>query len=121
MLPLVVSAEPAAVVAQAGSTLLGLLNFIEGVQYWVKDKSGVYRRVNRAFLLNYSRDASPESVPGKTDYDLSPKHLAEQFRLADAQILEGSTIVNRLELFGRFDHAAAWCLTTRLQVWSSNG
>jgi hypothetical protein len=121
MLPLVVSAEPAAAVAQAGSTLLGLLNFIEGVQYWVKDKSGVYCWVNRAFLLSYSRDASPESVLGKTDYDLSPKHLAEQFRLDDAQVREGSTILNRLELAGHFDHAAAWCLTTKLPVRSANG
>lgn len=66
-------------------------------------------------------DASPESVLGKTDYDLSPKHLAEQFRLDDAQVLEGSTILNRLDLVGRFDHAAAWCLTTKLPVRSANG
>jgi hypothetical protein len=121
MLPHVAPAEPTAVVAQAGSTLLGLLNFIEGVQCWVKDKSGVYCWVNRAFLLNYSMDASPESVLGKTDYDLSPKHLAEQFRLDDAQVLEGSTILNRLELVGRFDHAAAWCLTTKLPVRGADG
>jgi hypothetical protein len=66
-------------------------------------------------------DASPESVLGKTDYDLSPKHLAEQFRLDDAQVLEGSTILNRLDLVGRFDYAAAWCLTTKLPVRSANG
>jgi AraC-like DNA-binding protein len=121
MPPTISSAESAALVAQAGATLLGLLNFIEGVQCWVKDRQGVYRWVNRAFLLNYSMDASPEMVVGKTDYELSPKHLAEQFRLDDAQVLEGAAILNRLELVGRFDHVSNWCLTTKLPVRHSDG
>jgi AraC-like DNA-binding protein len=121
MPPPFTSAELAAVVAQAGSTLLGLLNFIEGVQCWVKDRDGVYCWVNRAFLLNYSLDASPETVIGKTDYDLSPKHLADQFRLDDSHVLQGAPILNRLELVGRFDHASNWCLTTKLPVRRADG
>ena len=121
MHPPIASAESAAVVAQAGSTLLGLLNFIEGVQCWVKDREGVYRWVNRAFLLNYSMVAGPETVIGRTDYDLSPKHLAEQFRLDDTQVLEGESILNRLELVGRFDHVSNWCLTTKLPVRRADG
>jgi AraC-like DNA-binding protein len=104
------------VVAHAGSALLSLFNSVEGIQCWVKDRNGFYCWVNRAFLLNYSTEAHPETVLGKTDYDLSPKHLAEQFRLDDAQVLEGDAILNRLELVGRFDHAATWCLTTKLPV-----
>lgn len=115
------SADCAAVVAQAGSTLLCLLDQIEGVQCWVKDRSGVYCWVNRAFLLNYSTEAKPETVIGKTDYDLSPSHLAEQFRIDDAQVLDGETILNRLELVGRFDHASAWCITTKLPVRRADG
>ena len=121
MPPTVVPPETALLVAQAASTLLGLFNFIEGVQCWVKDRDGVYCWVNRAFLLNYSLDASPESVLGKTDYDLSPKHLAEQFRLDDSQVLDGDPILNRLELVGRFDHASNWCLTTKLPVRRADG
>lgn len=113
--------EPAAVVAQAGSTVFGLLNFIEGVQCWVKDSNGIYCWVNRAFLLNYSLDATPERVIGKSDYDLSPRHLAEQFRLDDAHVLEGEPILNRLELVGRFDHVSHWCLTTKLPVRNGDG
>ncbi len=115
------TAEDSALVAQAGFTLLGLLNFIEGVQCWVKDRDGIYRWVNRAFLLNYSLDATPERVIGKSDYDLSPKHLAEQFRLDDAQVLEGDPILNRLELVGRFDHLSHWCVTTKLPVRREDG
>jgi AraC-like DNA-binding protein len=87
----------------------------------VKDKNGVYCWVNRAFLLNYSTEANPETVLGKTDYDLSPSHLAEQFRLDDAQVLEGETILNRLELVGRFDHVSTWCITTKLPVRLTDG
>jgi AraC-like DNA-binding protein len=121
MPPLNPDAVSSAVVAQAGSTLLALLNFVEGVQCWVKDRNGVYCWVNRAFLLNYSLDASPDAVLGKTDYDLSPKHLADQFRLDDAQVIEGDSILNRLELVGRFDHVSHWCLTTKLPVRQLDG
>jgi AraC-like DNA-binding protein len=108
-------------VAEAGSTLLVLLNFVEGVQCWVKDRNGVYCWVNRAFLLNYSMDTSPDAVVGKTDYDLSPKHLADQFRLDDSQVIEGESILNRLELVGRFDHISNWCLTTKIPVRLGDG
>lgn len=112
---------PAAVVAQAGYTLLSLLDFVEGVQCWVKDSMGVYCWVNRAFLLNYSLDDSVNAVLGKTDYDLSPKHLAEQFCLDDLQVIAGQSIKNRLELVGRFDHVSNWCLTTKLPVRLNDG
>ena len=46
--------------------------------------------VNRAFLINYTIDHGGErtsldsrDVLGKTDYDLSPAFLADQFRLDD--------------------------------------
>ena len=121
MSPFNAAAASSEIVAQAGSTLLALLNFVEGVQCWVKDRNGVYCWVNRAFLLNYSMDARPEAVVGKTDYDLSPRHLADQFRLDDSQVIEGESILNRLELVGRFDHISNWCLTTKLPVRIGDG
>ena len=113
--------ESTSVVSLAAPTLFKLLDFIEGVQGWVKDRNGVYCWVNRAFLLNYSLDSTPEVVIGKTDYDLSPRHLAEQFRLDDAEVLEGNGIINRLELVGRFDHVSHWCVTTKIPVHGTNG
>ena len=121
MPPLSEPADTAALMEQAGSTLFGLLHFLEGVQCWVKDRNGIYLWVNRSFLLNYSLDATPERVIGKSDYDLSPKHLAEQFRLDDAQVLEGNAIFDRLELVGRFDHVSLWCVTTKLPVKGTDG
>jgi AraC-like DNA-binding protein len=121
MSPLNAASASTALVARAGSTLLALLDFVEGVQSWIKDRNGVYCWVNRAFLLNYSVDACLDSVVGKTDYDLSPRHLADQFRLDDSQVIDGGSIINRLELVGRFDHISNWCLTTKLPVRIDDG
>jgi AraC-like DNA-binding protein len=98
-----------------------LFDHVEGVQCWIKDLRGVYRWVNRAFLLNYSLDGEAECVVGRTDYDLSPRHLAEQFQLDDQRVVEGETIVDRLELVGRFDHVSAWCRTTKLPIRDGHG
>ena len=104
-----------------GEVLLELFNFVPDVQCWIKDIRGVYRWANRAFLLNYSMDGTQDLVVGKTDYELSPKHLADQYRLDDERVLAGTSIFGRLELVGRFDHLSSWCLTTKLPVRNAHG
>jgi len=113
--------------SQTARSLLGpaaafvaLLDRIEGVQFWVKDCEGRYRAMNRACLLNYSL-ASFTEAKGKTDFDLSPAHLATQFRLDDERVLQGASIVNRVELVGRFDHTAVWCVTDKVPLCDARG
>ena len=68
-------------------SLASLFDCVEDVLVWVKDPDGRYRWVNRAFLINFAMDdrngsgpaAVPQDVIGKTDYDLSPAFLADQF------------------------------------------
>jgi len=96
-------------------SLCRLFDFLPGVQFWIKDSAGCYRWVNRGFLLNYSLDR-PEDVLGKTDYDLSPPYLADQFRTDDELVLAGHVVLDRVELVGRFDHTACWCITDKLPV-----
>lgn len=100
--------------------LCGLFDFIEDLQFWIKDRTGRYRRVNRGFLLNYSLER-PAQVIGKTDHDLSPAHLADQFQLDDERVLAGHAIINRVELVGRFDHTASWSLTTKVPLRDGRG
>ena len=90
----------------------GLLDQIEGVQCWIKDREGRYAWVNRGFLLNYALERT-EQVVGRTDHDLSPPHLADQYRLDDDHALGGGTVDGRIELVGRFDRTAVWSLTTK--------
>lgn len=113
--------------AQTARSLLGpaaafvaLFDCIEGVQFWVKDREGRYRAMNRACLLDYSLMSFAEAE-GKTDFDLSPAHIATQFRLDDERVLKGVTIVNRVELVGRFDHTAVWCVTDKVPLRDVRG
>jgi len=66
--------------------LAALFDCVDDVLVWVKDRDGRYCWINRAFLINFSLDdrrgrTSPDAqdVLGKTDYDLSPVFLADQF------------------------------------------
>lgn len=98
----------------------GLLDQIEGVQCWIKDREGRYCWVNRGFLLNYAL-ARVEDVVGRTDHDLSPPHLADQYRADDERVLEGKPVDGRIELVGRFDRTAAWSLTTKKPLRDGRG
>jgi hypothetical protein len=100
--------------------LAGLLDQIEGVQCWIKDRVGRYAWVNRGFLLNYAVERV-EQVVGYTDHDLSPAHLADQYRLDDERALAGQPVDGRIELVGRFDRTAVWSLTTKKPLRDSRG
>ena len=80
-----------------------------GVQCWIKDREGRYRWVNRGFLLNYALERV-EEVIGRTDHDLSPPHLADQYRVDDDRVLGGKPVDGRIELVGHFDRTAAWSM-----------
>jgi PAS domain S-box-containing protein len=53
---------------------------------WLKDREGRYQLINRECeqLFRISR----EQVKGKTDYDLFPKHIADDFRANDLSVAE---------------------------------
>jgi len=97
-----------------------LFDCLEKTQFWIKDKSGIYRKVNRTFQLNYSL-SSPEVAIGLSDFDLSPPWLAEAFVADDHRVLAGERIINRIELVAGFDHAARWNRTTKIPVRNRNG
>jgi AraC-like DNA-binding protein len=108
--------------------LAGLFDFLEDVLAWVKDRHGRYLWVNRAFLINYSLEHSSlngeiceQQILGKTDYDLSPAFLADQFRLDDEYALAGNRIVNRIERVGKFEGNAGWNVTNKIPVFDARG
>ena len=108
--------------------LTELFDFLEDVLAWVKDRDGRYLWVNRAFLVNYSLEhpdcdgqVAESQVLGKTDYDLSPAFLADQFRLDDEHVLAGNRIINRIERVGEFEGAFGWNVTNKIPVYDSKG
>ena len=101
-------------------TICELFEYLDDLQFWIKDLHGRYLWVNRCFLLNYALERR-EQVLGKTDFDLSLPHLADQYRLDDQRVLEGEIISGRIELVGRFDHSADWSITHKLPLRDVRG
>lgn len=109
--------QPSGTVA---SGIAGLLDMLDGVQCWIKDRDGRYCWVNRGFLHNYALERL-EEVVGRTDHDLSPAHLADQYRLDDERVLRGEPVDRRIELVGSFDRTAAWSQTTKQPLRDGRG
>src|SRR5271165_7077396 len=108
--------------------LAALFDCLEDVQVWVKNPDGRYCWVNRAFLVNYSMgrnesdaNAHSDDILGKTDYDLSPTFLADQFRVDDELVLTGKRIANRIELVGQPDGRAVWHVTNKIPLFDATG
>ena len=105
--------------------LAELFDCLDEVLVWVKDRDGRYRWVNRAFLISYAMNREPgvesEDLLGKTDYDLSPTFLADQFRQDDEYVLTGKRIVNRIELVGQPDGLTVWNVTNKIPLVDATG
>jgi AraC-like DNA-binding protein len=108
--------------------LAELFDCVEDALVWVKDRDGRYCWVNRAFLINYEMDGHErqsnggmEDIIGKTDYELSPAFLADQFRLDDEQVLAGKRIVNRIEMVGQPDGQTIWNVTNKIPLLDASG
>lgn len=108
--------------------LAELFNCLEEVVVWIKDRDGRYSWINRAFWLNYAIDGRqgkasdrPTDIIGKTDYDLSPAFLADQYRLDDEYVLAGNRIINRIELVTQPDGTQGWNVTNKIPFFDADG
>jgi transcriptional regulator GlxA family with amidase domain len=105
-----------------------LLDALTDVLAWVKDRQGRYLWVNRAFLIQYALDhpggkdfVTLENILGKTDYDLSPAFLADQFRHDDDRALAGRRVINRIERVGESQGTTVWNITDKVPVVDAKG
>jgi AraC-like DNA-binding protein len=112
--------RPAVVLSTEARQIAELFESLEDVQFWIKNRAHRYLHVNRAFLLNYDLPEISQ-VLGKSDYDLSPAFLADQFVSDDEQVLAGHRVVNRIELVGGADQAPHWNVTNKLPVRDAKG
>jgi AraC-like DNA-binding protein len=114
----------------AHSNLFGLVelfDFLDDALVWLKDRDGRYIWVNRAFKIRYalehsSREENAEGeILGKTDYELSPAFLADQFRLDDEFVLSGKKLINRIERVGEWNGPVFWNVTNKLPLYDGKG
>lgn len=100
--------------------IVELFDYLEDAPVWVKDVAGSYQWVNVSFLLNFGLKTRREVI-GHNDYDLCGEALANQYRIDDERVLRGERILSRVELVGRFDHTARWCVTSKIPLHNARG
>ncbi len=100
--------------------VIELFDYLEDTPLWMKDEAGHYEWVNVSFLLNFGVKTRAEII-GRTDYDFCSEVLANQYRIDDERVLRGERILSRVELVGRFDHTARWCVTSKVPLRDAPG
>jgi signal transduction histidine kinase len=68
-----------------------------------------------ADLKNLRCQTEAEAI-GKSDFDLFPKEIAEQFWAADQKVLHGEPVINREEHFFDEEGRKRWLLTSKLPL-----
>ena len=100
--------------------VIELFDYLEDTPLWMKDEAGHYEWANVAFLLNFGVKSRAEII-GRTDYDFCTEVLANQYRIDDERVLRGERILSRVELVGRFNHTARWCVTSKVPLRDVKG
>jgi AraC-like DNA-binding protein len=100
--------------------VIELFDYLEDTPLWMKDEAGHYEWANVSFLLNFGVKTRAEII-GRTDYDFCTEVLANQYRIDDERVLRGERILSRVELVGRFDHTARWCVTSKVPLRDLKG
>jgi AraC-like DNA-binding protein len=100
--------------------VIELFDYLEDTPLWIKDEAGHYEWVNVSFLLNFGVKTRAEII-GRTDYDFCGEVLSNQYRMDDERVLRGERILSRVELVGRFDHTARWCVTSKVPLRDAQG
>jgi AraC-like DNA-binding protein len=100
--------------------VIELFDYLEDTPLWMKDEAGHYEWANVALLLNFGVKTRAEII-GRTDYDFCSEVLANQYRIDDERVLRGERILSRVELVGRFNHTARWCVTSKVPLRDAKG
>ncbi len=102
--------------------ILELFDQLNDVRAWIKDREGRICWVNRTTLLLFSPDdPAGGGILGKTDYDIFPVFLADQFQLDDEYVLAGHRIVDRIEANRLPDGTTVWHVTNKVPVLGRDG
>jgi PAS domain S-box-containing protein len=87
---------------------------------YAKDAAGRKTMANPADLKNLRCQTEAEAV-GKSDFDLFPKEIAEQFWADDQKVIQGEPVINREEYFLNDEGEKRWLLTSKLPLRDPTG
>jgi PAS domain S-box-containing protein len=87
---------------------------------YAKDAAGRKTMANPADLKNLRCQTEAEAI-GKSDFDLFPKEVAEQFWADDQRVIQGEPVINREEYFLNDAGEKRWLLTSKLPLRDQTG
>lgn len=87
---------------------------------YAKDAKGRKILANPAELKNLRR-ASEAEVIGKSDFDLFPREVAENFHADDLKVLRGQPVINREEYMLSEAGEKRWLMTSKLPLYDQAG
>ncbi|MFK5922226.1 MAG: AraC family transcriptional regulator [Verrucomicrobiota bacterium] len=103
------------------SQILDALEMIPGAMFMIKDLDSCYVYMSRA-LREAIHIQEGQQVVGKTDFDLFPKIVAQNFRENDLQVFEkGRPLVNEIHAAMFFRHAPIWSISSKYPLRDREG
>jgi PAS domain S-box-containing protein len=87
---------------------------------WVKDLEGRFIAVNRVLAREFGF-ADVADVVGKTDFDVSPRDMAEAYRAADREVMASGESKRIEEIYRRVDNREAWVETVKTALRDPDG
>jgi PAS domain S-box-containing protein len=102
----------------AEQPLRALLDSIDDLA-WIKDTQCRFIHVNRKFGEVFG--VAPETLVGKTDYDLSPPAVAAQYQADDRLVMQSRLASRQEESIARPRGEVGWSETVKLPVFNAQG
>lgn len=101
--------------------ILDVLERIPGARFMIKDLDSRYVYMSRALRESIHLGESGEVV-GKTDFDLFPRLVAQNFRDNDLQVFRhGKALVGELHAALFFGHAPIWAISSKYPLRDRDG
>lgn len=102
-------------------SVMQLFHFLPDVCFFVKNLKSEFVHANPAFVEMLGAQRL-EDLLGKTDFDFSPRELANHFVRDDRQVMRsGRPMASRVELVPNADRSISWHVTTKVPVRNERG
>ena len=104
-----------------GAGVFSLFDHLPGYSFFAKNFEGEIMSANQDFYERFGF-STEEEIVGKTDFELFPVGLADQFRRDDLKVMEtGEPMLGIVELFFNRQGLPDWYLTNKLPVVGRDG
>ena len=104
-----------------GQIMTPLFENIPGVYFFFKDRESRFMGGSAGFA-QLMGEPTINSLIGKTDYDYSPKFLADVFFKDEKQVMEtGEAMLNKIELVPAANGTLDWLRTSKIPLFGMSG